>query len=94
MEYSSGRLWGAQIGDFIREVVHQQPGAEASGSSSNAEPVVLVGNSLGGYACMNAAAQQPDLVRWVVSCELQEFHKCRGLWWCRVVVLTLSMCVD
>jgi pimeloyl-ACP methyl ester carboxylesterase len=69
VEYSSGKLWGQQIGDFIREVIHQQPGAAAGGSetssssSSSKEPVVLVGNSLGGYACMNAAAQNPDLVR-------------------------------
>jgi pimeloyl-ACP methyl ester carboxylesterase len=61
VEYSSGGLWGQQIGDFIREVVYA--GDAAASSSSSSEPVVLVGNSLGGYACLNAAAKSPDLIR-------------------------------
>jgi pimeloyl-ACP methyl ester carboxylesterase len=73
VEYSSGGLWGQQIGDFIREVIHQDAaasssssssnGADSSSSSSSSDRVVLVGNSLGGYACMNAAVKSPDLIR-------------------------------
>lgn len=36
-----------------------------AGNGKACEPVVLVGNSLGGYACLNAAASYPELVRWV-----------------------------
>lgn len=42
----SGDLWRDQLHDFIAEVI----GA----------PAVLAGNSLGGYACLCAAAQRPD----------------------------------
>lgn len=61
VEYSSGGLWGQQIGDFIKEVVHA--GGASSSSSSSGEQVVLVGNSLGGYACLNAAVKSPELIR-------------------------------
>jgi pimeloyl-ACP methyl ester carboxylesterase len=70
VEYSSGGLWGQQIGDFIKEVIRggdaaaaAASDATAAGSSSSSEAVVLVGNSLGGYACLNAAAKSPDLIR-------------------------------
>jgi pimeloyl-ACP methyl ester carboxylesterase len=65
VEYSSGGLWGQQIVDFIRDVVHAGDSATTTSSSSSAgsEPVVLVGNSLGGYACLNAAAKSPELIR-------------------------------
>lgn len=42
----SGELWSAQLHDFTREVIGQ--------------PAILVGNSLGGYASLLAAATQPD----------------------------------
>jgi pimeloyl-ACP methyl ester carboxylesterase len=42
----SGNLWRDQIHDFIREVIGQ--------------PVVLAGNSLGGYAALCVAAQRPN----------------------------------
>jgi len=41
-----GELWRDQLHDFITEVIGQ--------------PVVLAGNSLGGYACLCVAAQRPD----------------------------------
>lgn len=66
VEYSSGGLWGQQIGDFIRQVIHQDSSSSsngANGGSSSSDQVVLVGNSLGGYACMNAAVKNPDLIR-------------------------------
>ena len=42
----SGNLWRDQLHDFITEVISQ--------------PVVLAGNSLGGYACLCVAAQKPE----------------------------------
>lgn len=44
-----GRL--LHTADFIREVIGGQ------------EPVVLVGNSLGGYNALATAARNPDLVK-------------------------------
>jgi len=41
----SGNLWRDQLHDFITEVINQ--------------PVVLLGNSLGGYSCLCVAAQRP-----------------------------------
>ncbi len=41
----SGDLWRDQLDDFITEVINQ--------------PVVLLGNSLGGYSCLCVAAQHP-----------------------------------
>lgn len=77
MEYSSGGLWGQQIRDFIQEKVYNNGSSglgagngsdissSGNGSSSvpESEKVVLVGNSLGGYACMNAAVNCPEYVR-------------------------------
>jgi pimeloyl-ACP methyl ester carboxylesterase len=76
VEYSSGGLWGQQIQDFINDIIAKDPDTvpatssaanssrnSSSGSGSGCDPVVLVGNSLGGYACMNAAARSPDLIR-------------------------------
>ncbi|KAJ8903870.1 hypothetical protein NDN08_000403 [Rhodosorus marinus] len=45
------RLWGAQVAEFIDEVVGR--------------PSVIVGNSLGGYACLFAAANFPEQVQAV-----------------------------
>ena len=42
----SGDLWRDQLHDFITEVIGQ--------------PVILAGNSLGGYSCLCVAAQRPD----------------------------------
>ncbi|KAK9915016.1 hypothetical protein WJX75_003662 [Coccomyxa subellipsoidea] len=47
------QVWPRQIAAFIKEVV-------------GGEPVVLVGNSLGGYNCLKASVTSPDLVRGVV----------------------------
>ncbi|MGF1587917.1 MAG: alpha/beta fold hydrolase [Pleurocapsa sp.] len=44
-EYS-GNLWREQLHDFITEVI--------------AQPSILVGNSLGGYACLCVAAEYPQ----------------------------------
>ncbi|GFH07571.1 AB hydrolase-1 domain-containing protein [Haematococcus lacustris] len=52
VDYTNGKQWIRQISSFIEEVV-------ASG------PVVLAGNSLGGYASLAAAVARPDLVRGV-----------------------------
>lgn len=48
----SGNLWRDQLHDFITEVVQA--------------PVVLAGNSLGGYAALCVAAQRPDAARGLV----------------------------
>jgi len=48
----SGNLWREQLKDFI--------------SAKIGQPVVLAGNSLGGYACLTVAAEYPDLVKGVV----------------------------
>lgn len=77
VEYNSGGLWGQQIQDFISDVISNYPDAVHAGGATNSlnafssssssgsacDQVVLVGNSLGGYACMNAAARAPDLIR-------------------------------
>ncbi|MBL1173811.1 alpha/beta fold hydrolase [Pantanalinema sp. GBBB05] len=54
--------WGQQIADFCREVV--------------GEPVVLVGNSIGCIAAMQAAIVAPDLTQGVVmiNCSLRLLH--------------------
>ncbi len=48
----SGNLWRDQLYEFITEVIGQ--------------PAVLVGNSLGGYACLCVAAQHPDAAAGLV----------------------------
>ncbi|RMF20493.1 MAG: alpha/beta fold hydrolase [Cyanobacteria bacterium J083] len=48
----SGAIWCAQLHDFITEVIGQ--------------PVILVGNSLGGYASLCVAAQHPESAVGVV----------------------------
>lgn len=48
----SGKLWEEQLTDFIQEVIGQ--------------PVVIAGNSLGGYASLCVGANHPNLVRGVV----------------------------
>lgn len=51
VEYS-GQLWRDQLHDFITEVIGQ--------------PVILAGNSLGGYACLSVAAQFPSTVKGII----------------------------
>ncbi|WP_030007347.1 alpha/beta fold hydrolase [Picosynechococcus sp. NKBG042902] len=48
----SGALWRDQLRDFINEVI--------------GEPVVLAGNSLGGYASLCAAAQCPEVAKGLI----------------------------
>jgi pimeloyl-ACP methyl ester carboxylesterase len=48
----SGQLWRDQLHDFIQEVIGQ--------------PVVLAGNSLGGYVCLCVAAENPESARGLV----------------------------
>ncbi|MCU0534779.1 MAG: alpha/beta fold hydrolase [Hydrococcus sp. Prado102] len=48
----SGDLWRDQLNDFIAEVIR--------------EPVILAGNSLGGYASLCVAAQHPTSVAGVI----------------------------
>lgn len=48
----SGKLWEEQLSKFIQEVIGQ--------------PVVLAGNSLGGYASLCVGANHPELTRGVV----------------------------
>lgn len=48
----SGDLWRDQLGDFIRDVIDQK--------------TIVVGNSLGGYACLCVGAQFSDIVAGVV----------------------------
>lgn len=48
----SGNLWRDQIHDFISQVV--------------GEPVILAGNSLGGYASLCVAAQRPESARGLI----------------------------
>ena len=45
-------LWRDQIADFIQEVVKQ--------------PVVIAGNSLGGYTALSVAAQRPETAKGVI----------------------------
>lgn len=54
--------WGQQIGDFCREVV--------------GEPAFLVGNSIGCIVAMQAAVDQPDMVRGIamINCSLRLLH--------------------
>ncbi|BAZ16146.1 alpha/beta hydrolase fold-containing protein [Calothrix sp. NIES-4071] len=54
--------WGQQIADFCREVV--------------GEPVFLVGNSIGCIVAMQAAVDNPDIVRSVamLNCSLRLLH--------------------
>jgi pimeloyl-ACP methyl ester carboxylesterase len=51
LEYS-GTLWRDQINDFINQVI--------------AKPVVIAGNSLGGYVSLSVAAQCPDVAAGLV----------------------------
>ncbi|MEL0591432.1 MAG: alpha/beta fold hydrolase [Planktothrix rubescens PR222] len=51
VEYS-GQLWRDQLHDFITEVIGQ--------------PVILAGNSLGGYACLCVAAQYPSTAKGII----------------------------
>ncbi|KXZ44939.1 hypothetical protein GPECTOR_60g716 [Gonium pectorale] len=54
-DYSNGEVWSEQVAAFIREVVGPSAG-----------PVVLAGNSLGGYVALaTAATHGPDMVRAV-----------------------------
>ena len=50
-EYS-GHLWQEQLNDFIQEVIKQ--------------PTVVAGNSLGGYACLCAGANDPENIAGVI----------------------------
>eukprot|EP00850_Spirogloea_muscicola_P014431 SM000103S09523 [mRNA] locus=s103:470030:473187:- [translate_table: standard] len=50
IDYNPG-LWRDQVADFVREVVK--------------EPAVLVGNSVGGYTVLSAAAEYPELVKGI-----------------------------
>lgn len=52
----SAELWRDQVAGFLREVVGVDPKDEKSRA-------VVVGNSLGGYTALSAAAYHPDLVR-------------------------------
>ncbi len=45
-------LWRDQIADFIQEVIKQ--------------PVVIAGNSLGGYTALSVAAQRPETAKGVI----------------------------
>lgn len=51
LEYS-GELWRDQLYDFINEVIGQK--------------AIIAGNSLGGYACLNVAAEYPGIVSGLV----------------------------
>lgn len=48
----SGDLWRDQLYEFITQVINQ--------------PVILAGNSLGGYVCLCVAAQRPDAAAGLV----------------------------
>lgn len=48
----SGNLWRDQINDFITEIIDQ--------------PVILAGNSLGGYASLCVASQCPDVAKGLI----------------------------
>ncbi|KAK9851146.1 hypothetical protein WJX84_012261 [Apatococcus fuscideae] len=53
VSYDGYTIWQEQLSDFIKQQV-------------GGKPVVLVGNSLGGYNSLATAAQYPELVRGVV----------------------------
>ncbi len=59
----SFETWGNQIADFCREVI--------------AEPVILVGNSIGAIAAMQGAVYAPELVKKVIliNCSLRLLHE-------------------
>jgi pimeloyl-ACP methyl ester carboxylesterase len=48
----SGKLWQQQLNDFITEVIKR--------------PTIVVGNSLGGYACLCTGANHPENVAGVI----------------------------
>lgn len=48
----SGDLWRDQLSDFITEII--------------GEPAILAGNSLGGYACLCVASQQPAVAAGLI----------------------------
>jgi pimeloyl-ACP methyl ester carboxylesterase len=71
----SFETWGSQIVDFIRELIDT--------------PVVLVGNSIGAIAAMQAAIFAPDLVNKVIllNCSLRLLHESKQMalpWYRRV----------
>ncbi|KAF5829848.1 Alpha/Beta hydrolase protein, partial [Dunaliella salina] len=57
VDYNNGKQWIPQIADFIEQVIWPEIGSN--------QRVVLVGNSLGGYASLAAGSLRPDLVRAV-----------------------------
>lgn len=58
VDYGNGKQWIAQISDYISQVIWAEEGQQGKN-----QPVVLVGNSLGGYASLATGALRPDLVR-------------------------------
>lgn len=50
VSYDGYSIWQEQLSDFIKQV-------------AGGKPVVLVGNSLGGYNSLATAAKYPELVR-------------------------------
>lgn len=55
-EYSGYDIWAEQVIDFLGEVV----------GATQERRVVLVGNSLGGFTALQAAAARPDVIAGVV----------------------------
>lgn len=61
VDYSDYSIWTDQIADFTAEVILKN-----SNGGHAQEKIVLVGNSLGGYNSLAAAATHPNLVKGVV----------------------------
>jgi len=61
VEYNGYDLWTEQIADFIKDVMMVKEGD----NNTTKERVILVGNSLGGYNALAAAAKHPELVKAV-----------------------------
>ena len=70
VSYEGYQIWTEQIADFIEQVIHHDDNSTktstSTGSHKQKDKVVVVGNSMGGYASLSVASARPDLVQSVV----------------------------
>lgn len=72
LDYTNGEVWVQQLSAFVDQVASPASltaidNAEGSGSDAHGPQVVLVGNSLGGFASLATAAEHPEQIRWGLS---------------------------
>ncbi|MEW5306452.1 MAG: hypothetical protein WDW36_008915 [Sanguina aurantia] len=70
VDYTNGEVWVQQLSAFIDQVASPASpsdveSAEGSGVSAHGPQVVLVGNSLGGFASLATGAEHPEQIRAV-----------------------------